>query len=379
MYRNYCEQLQQNRQQEKGQKKETKMSGMSSDEQAKLFAKLNEGKSDSLLKKKLTPELYEKLKDKKTKLGGCLGDCIKSGAMNLNSHVGLYACDPEAYTTFQELFDEVIKAYHKVDKVDHPKLNAGTKEQLEKLQNLDELAPGMIVSTRVRVGRSHVGIPFPPCISDEERKKAFDETKKATEGLKGDLEGKFYDLAGLTKEEKTQLVEDHFLFKDDDDMLRDAGGYKNWPNHRAIFHNPAKTFLIWVNEEDHLRFISMQKGGNIKETYLRLVTAIDELTKRLKFATKDNLGFLTFCPTNLGTAMRASVHIKIPKLSAQKDFKEFCEKLNLQPRGIHGENTESVGGVYDISNKRRLGLTEYDAIMEMQEGVKKIIEKEMSL
>ena len=73
------------------------------------------------------------------------------------------------------------------------------------------------------------------------------------------------------------------------------------------------------------------------------------------------------------------MHIKIPKLSKLPEFKEFCEKLNLQPRGIHGEHTESVGGVYDISNKRRLGLSEIDAIQEMRRGVEEIIKKEKSL
>ena len=180
----------------------------------------------------------------------------------------------------------------------------------------------------------------------------------------------------MTKETEKQLIDDHFLFKDDDRFLRDAGGYDDWPIGRAIFHNPDKTFLVWVNEEDHLRFISMQKGGNLAQVYKRLVTGIKQLEKQLTFATKKELRYLTFCPTNLGTTCRASVYIKIPKLP---EIKEFCEKLNLQPRGIHGEHTESVGGVYDISNKRRLGLSEIDAIQEMRKGVEEIIKKEKSL
>merc|ERR1711992_396700 len=124
----------------------------------------------------------------------------------------------------------------------------------------------------------------------------------------------------------------------------------------------------------------MQKGGNIGQVYLRLVTAIQTMEKKLSFAKREGLGWLTYCPSNLGTAMRASVHIKIPELAKDEDkLKAICAANNLQPRGIHGEHTESVGGVFDISNKRRLGLTEFQAIQEMRKGVEECIKKEKSL
>lgn len=86
------------------------------------------------------------------------------GANNLDSGVGLYACDPEAYTTFKPLFDAVIKDYHKVDGVNHPKPDFG---DVSKLEDLDQYGGDMIVSTRVRVGRSHDGYSFPPCLTKE--------------------------------------------------------------------------------------------------------------------------------------------------------------------------------------------------------------------
>ncbi|KAL8610022.1 hypothetical protein ACOMHN_045420 [Nucella lapillus] len=188
-----------------------------------------------------------------------------------------------------------------------------------------------------------------------------------------ELEAILHQVEEFEIEENVDAVEDMFRF------LRDAGGYLDWPEGRGIFFNTAKNFLVWVNEEDHLRFISMQKGGNLKEVYERLVKAIQALEKNLTFAKKEGLGYLTFCPTNLGTTLRASVHIKIPHLASHPDFQKLCDKHNIQARGIHGEHTESVGGVYDISNKRRLGLTEYQAIMEMKEGVEAVIKKEKEL
>lgn len=100
----------------------------------------------------------------------------------------------------------------------------------------------------------------------------------------------------------------------------------------------------------------------------------------MKFAFNDHLGYITSCPTNLGTAMRASVHIAVPKLAEDMDrFKAICDKHHLQIRGIHGEHSQSEGGVYDISNRRRLGVTEVQCVQDMHDGVVELIATEKSL
>jgi len=199
-------------------------------------------------------------------------------------------------------------------------------------------------------------------------------------GLEGELKGKFYPLTGMEKSVQQQLIDDHFLFKEGDRFLQSANACRYWPSGRGIYHNDNKTFLVWCNEEDHLRIISMQMGGDLGQVYKRLVTAVNEIEKRIPFSSLDRLGFLTFCPTNLGTTIRASVHIKVPKLA--KDYnklEEVAGKYNLQVRGTTGEHTEAVGGIYDISNKRRLGLTEYQAVKEMYDGISELIKIEKSL
>jgi creatine kinase len=108
--------------------------------------------------------------------------------------------------------------------------------------------------------------------------------------------------------------------------------------------------------------------------------AVKTIESKIPFSRDDRLGFLTFCPTNLGTTIRASVHIALPKLAAdKKKLEEVAAKYNLQVRGTRGEHTESEGGVYDISNKRRMGLTEYQAVREMQDGILEMIKIERSL
>nr|ACP43444.1 arginine kinase [Meretrix meretrix]ACP43445.1 arginine kinase [Meretrix lyrata] len=336
-----------------------------------LYNKVSKGESQSLMKKFLTADVYNKLKDKKTSLGGTLAHCINSGCLHLGSKVGIYACDPEAYTVFEDVFNPVIKAYHKVDSINHPEPTFGTDAEVAALENIDP-ENKMVLSTRIRVARSHAKYPFPPACTSEDLENMQDDTVAALKTLTGELAGNYYPLNKMDEATQKQMVEDHFLFRDDDDVLRDAGGYKYWDTGRGIFHNKDKTFLTWVNEEDHLRLISMQKGGDLGAVYRRLVKAIGELEKKLTFAKRKGYGYLTFCPSNLGTTLRASVHMAIPNVSKQPNFKEFCEKYSIQPRGIHGEHSESEGGVYDLSNKRRLGLTEYQAVREMLDGVLQI-------
>ncbi|XP_074656973.1 uncharacterized protein LOC141910149 [Tubulanus polymorphus] len=347
-----------------------------------MYTVLTESNSKSLLKKYLTREVFESLKDKKTSLGGTLAHCINSGVVHLESSNGIYACDPEGYETFKDILDPIIKEYHKFENSDikHPDPNFGNLANLP----FGDVDPDgrYVVSTRVRVGRSADGIPFAPSISETQRAEVENKIMKAFESLQSDseYEGTYYQLPNLTSQEADQLRMDHFLFSETDDIARSAGIYRNWSNNRGIYCSNDKKFLVWVNEEDHYRLISMQKGGDLAQVYRRLVKAIKTVEQKVKFAHSKRFGYLTFCPTNLGTTLRASVHVKIPRLSANKKLMgEVCARFKLQPRGIHGEHTESVGGVYDISNKRRLGLTEIDAVTEMAEGVKAIIAKEKEL
>jgi creatine kinase/arginine kinase len=113
------------------------------------------------------------------------------------------------------------------------------------------------------------------------------------------------------------------LFKEGDRFLEACGLNRDWPSGRGIFHNKEKTFLIWVNEEDQLRIISMQKGADILAVFTRLSQAATLIEKEAKFAHDDHLGYITSCPTNLGTALRGSVHIKLPHLAKKENKAAF--------------------------------------------------------
>ena len=124
----------------------------------------------------------------------------------------------------------------------------------------------------------------------------------------------------------------------------------------------------------------MQKGADLLAVFTRLSIAAGEIEKVAKFAHDDHLGYITSCPTNLGTALRASVHIKLPLLAKNKDkFNAIADKYYVQIRGIHGEHTETDDGIFDISNKRRLGRSERDLVQDMYDGVKAMIAAEKEL
>jgi arginine kinase len=243
---------------------------------------------------------------------------------------------------FSDLFDPIIEDYHggfkKTDK--HPACDFGDAASFPNLDPNNEF----VVSTRVRCGRSMEGYAFNPCLTEAQYKEMEAKVSSTLSGMEGELKGKFFPLTGMEKAVQQQLIDDHFLFKEGDRFLQAANACRYWPSGRGIYHNDAKTFLVWCNEEDHLRIISMQKGGDLGEVFGRLKTAVSDIEKRIPFSQHDRLGFLTFCPTNLGTTIRASVHIAVPKMAKDMaNLEAVAGKYNLQVRGTRGEHSEAEG------------------------------------
>ena len=333
----------------------------------------------SALKCFLTFEVFEQLKDKKTSRGVTVLDCINSGLVNLDSSIGIYSGDEESYKLFGPLFDPLIEDYHQPYKLSDGHQSNMNPDEV-KAPNLDPEGK-FIRSTRIRVARNLKGYGLSPTLEKEERLELEKKVVGVLKSLEGDLAGEYYPLLGMDEATRQKLVEDHFLFKKGDRFLEAAGVNKEWPEGRGIFHNKDKTFLVWVNEEDHLRIISMEKGSDIGSVFSRLCRAVNEIDKQLGFQHTPELGYLSSCPTNLGTGMRASVHVKIPKAAERSDFQSVCDKYQIQPRGIHGEHSVSTGedvGVYDISNRRRLGLSEVQCVQDMYDGVKALLDIEKS-
>nr|CAB3231439.1 creatine kinase, flagellar-like [Phallusia mammillata] len=343
-------------------------------------------KHNNWMSKCLTPSIYNKIKNRKTPSGFTLDGCIQTGVDNPGHPfimtVGMVAGDEESYSTFSELFDPVISgrhggysstAKHSTD------LNAAN------IRGGDNLDPKYVLSSRVRTGRSIRTLALPPWCSRGERRKVETIVTQALASLDGPLKGSYYPLTGMSEETQDKLIADHFLFdKPVSPLLTSSGMARDWPDARGIWHNDEKNFLVWVNEEDHMRIISMEKGGNMKAVFERFCDGLKKVEETIQsnghsFMWNQHLGFVLTCPSNLGTGLRGGVHLKIPLLSKHKKFETILERLRLQKRGTGGVDTASTDGTFDISNSDRLGSSEVEQVQCVIDGVEMLIEMEKKL
>jgi len=232
-----------------------------------------------------------------------------------------------------------------------------------------------IISTRIRCARNLSFFPLNTCGTKETRLQITDLMEGVVKKFTGDLAGTFYRHTSMTEDEIKSLVDKHFLFRGKDKMQAASGYHADWPHGRGIFVSKDEKFLMWLNEGDHLRIISMEQGGDIPSVFDRLGRAAGAVEKAIQDETKKEdvfmshpvLGMITCCPTNLGTGMRGSVHIMIPKLIAKIGFEgidKIAREMRCQARGSSGEHSEVVDRV-DISNWRRLGYPEYELVDDM--------------
>jgi len=327
----------------------------------------------SLVKKYVTRQKWNELRDVKTKTSGfTLWKAIQVSVHFPNQHCGIYAGDWDTYKDLAPVFDPIIQEYHGI------KPGAMHTSDMDASKIFGNVAPDVPVhSVRIRVGRSIDGFGLSPGITKDQRREMESLMKNAFANLKGDLAGKYYPLSGMNETVRQKLVDDHFLFMSGDRNLQVAGMERDWPEGRGIFHNDDKTFLVWVNEEDQLRIISMQKGGDVKAVFERLAKGIKAVQESvMKESGKDFMldpkyGYIHSCPTNLGTGMRASVHVDLPGWTKAGLYAlhNRCEELHLQPRGTRGESGGQTGHTYDISNKHRLGYSEVQLVQKMIDGV----------
>ena len=321
--------------------------------------------------------------------------CLNSGIENPDSSVGCYACQPDDYDVFRPFFVKILEEYHKVDLSKTKHVNNWSLDGVPELPpsgKLDLVELGLPeTSMRVRTGRNLRRFPLPGSMTRQDRINLEVEMGKVFEKLYAmpKFGGKYYSLTPghpcfIDDQKYQQLVKEHLMFKDmsSDTYLVAAGISEEWPYGRGCYVSDDRNLIIWVGEEDHLRIISMKKGFVLNDVFNNLKAALDVIETLIEggCAYSDEFGVVTSCPTNIGTAMRASIHIKVPKLTADgtdKKAKAIAKPLGLSVRGIGGEHTPiGADGTIDISPSARFCISEAEIMIALYKGIKLLMEKE---
>ena len=229
----------------------------------------------------------------------------------------------------------------------------------------------VVVSTRVRLARNLKQYPFPARALASQREAVERQVKDAL--LSGNSilskEFRFIPLENTTQEEAVSLVERHIVSPE---FIADRRG-------KAVLISADESISIMVNEEDHLRIQVLREGFSLKEA-AETADRIDTLlSENLDFAFDPELGYLTQCPTNLGTGLRASVMLHLPGLTesgAMPRIASNLSKLGLTIRGTYGEGSKSIGALYQLSNQITLGLSENEAIENLRSITVQLMEEE---
>lgn len=343
----------------------------------KFEALLENPDAKCLLKDYLTKEIFENLKTLKTEMGGSLMDNIQCGLTESEHSVGVFASDQGAYMTFEALFRPILEDLHEIDTegeetVNQPALDWG---EIEEIIDVDPEG-GIVESHAITLGRALKDVPFMPKITHDAMQEVVSTIRKALEKISDEeFSGKFYVLSDTESEQKEKWIKEGVLFKGPDDkFLEAAGTYRYWPSGRALFLNEKKNIRVWVNEEEHLQVTSFNEGGNLHETYDRLIKFMD-LIPDLEFAQDSRWGFLAHNLKNIGNTMRVSVNMKIPLLMLQENVSKLDSLV--ETHGVVVEELEH--GVTAVTNKKRFGITEFDTVKGMQTGISEIIAAEKCL
>lgn len=227
----------------------------------------------------------------------------------------------------------------------------------------------IVMSSRIRLARNIKDAAFPGWAKKPERVRVLELIRPAIEGLP-EMKDSFSEaMDTLTTLEKNILVERHLISRDH--AAKSAGS--------GIVLNHDETLCVMINEEDHLRMQSLRHGLQLRQAWAAIDQADSALEKKLEFAFSPELGYLTACPTNIGTGIRVSAMLHLPGLVLAEQINPIIQsvnKLGLAVRGLYGEGTEALGNVFQVSNQMTLGESESAIVERLEKVLAQIIEHE---
>ena len=227
----------------------------------------------------------------------------------------------------------------------------------------------IVISSRIRLARNFADFPFIRKCSEQDRANVENQLRTAIESEKRWENLTYIDVDNLPEVDRQFLVERQLISREH----ADASGA------RAVAIDPDEQFSLMINEEDHLRIQVMKSGLDLPAAWKQVDQIDDMLEKSITFAYHPSLGYLTACPTNVGTGMRVSVMLHLPALvitqQIDKVFRSL-QKISLAVRGLYGEGSQAMGDFYQISNQITLGRSEEELITQVNEVIPVMIDYE---
>src|SRR5258706_3070990 len=227
----------------------------------------------------------------------------------------------------------------------------------------------IVMSSRVRLARNLKGAAFPGWAKKAERIRTLEVIRPAVEALPQMAERFSETMDNLTLLDKNILVERHLISREH--AAKNAGS--------GLVLNRDETLCVMINEEDHLRMQALRPGLQLKQAWQAIDQVDTKLERKLEYAFTPDLGYLTACPTNIGTGIRVSAMLHLPGLVLAEQINQIIQsvnKLGLAVRGLYGEGTEALGNVFQVSNQMTLGESEGAIVERLEKVLAQIIEHE---
>jgi protein arginine kinase len=234
--------------------------------------------------------------------------------------------------------------------------------------------PDIVLSTRVRLARNLQGFAFGPRARVNDREAVLEKVKRAVDSIAALKSFRLAELSGMEHRSRQMLLERRMASRE---LI---GSPKTGPaSSTAVVIAHSEPLSIMVNEEDHLRLQGLRSGLRLGDVWHAVDRLDEELSQELPYAFHPEFGFLTSCPTNVGTGLRASVLVHLPGLVLTKEINKVLQGLGqvgLTFRGLYGEGSQVVGNFFQVSNQTTLGKTEEDLVEHLDKVVRQVIQYE---
>ena len=227
----------------------------------------------------------------------------------------------------------------------------------------------IVLSTRIRLARNVAGRPFLSRLKRDEQQDLEETLKNAVLAALGPRRAAWFELDGMSEVDRRCLVERHLI-------SREHAGAEG---PRGVGIGPDQRVAVMANEEDHLRIQVYAAGLQLEDTWKEADAVDDRLEEQITYTFSPTLGYLTACPTNVGTGLRASVMLHLPALVLTKQIEKVFRavaRMRLAVRGLYGEGTQATGDIYQISNQASLGRSEQDILKTLGSVIPQIISYE---